>query len=86
MALFLRLNFSMYNSYCPLYIAGKGICIFTAISWVFFAGYNTINETLIIGTVYVLTPGILIFLVLGEILSAGTVYLIMKSGKHMEVE
>jgi len=36
MALFWRLNIARYRVYGPLYLAGKGLSVVTAIFWLFF--------------------------------------------------
>ena len=70
MTLFWLLNASRYRLFCPLYLAGKGIGVITAMFWFFFAKSDTIREILFSGLALFILPGIVFFLMLGEALSA----------------
>ena len=79
MALFWRLNMARYRSYGPLFMAGKGLSIITAIFWIFFIKSSIIRELFLSDTALFLIPGIVFFLVIGDILSVWLVITIIKS-------
>ncbi|MCL2128434.1 MAG: hypothetical protein FWH38_09285 [Treponema sp.] len=70
MALFWRLNLPRYRLYCPLYLAGKGFSVLTTFFWIFFIKSDTMRGLLFSGTALLVMPGIAVFLLLGDILSA----------------
>ena len=70
MALFWLLNMPRYQLYCPLYLAGKGLGVVTTLFWLFFANSGTILELPLNRTALFVMPGIVVFLLLGDILSA----------------
>ena len=78
MALFWRLNMPRYQLYCPLYLAGKGLGVATTLFWLFFANSGTILKLSIDGRVLSVLAGIVIFLLLGDTLSAWLVTKMMK--------
>jgi len=69
MALFWRLNMARYRVYGPLYLAGKAISVVTAMFWLFFLKSYMINELLFFDAALFVVPGIVFFLMLGDILS-----------------
>jgi len=79
MALFWRLNMDRYRSYGPLFIAGKGLGIITTIFWIFFVKSSMIREMFLSDTALFLIPGIVFFLVIGDVLSVWLVITIIKS-------
>jgi hypothetical protein len=79
MSLFWWLNMSAYRSYGPLYLAGKGLSIITTMIWLFFANNDMIKGLLFHQTVVFIVPGIVFFLVLGDIASIWLVNTIIKS-------
>ena len=79
MALFLCIDSSRYRTFCPLYIAGKGLVIITTMIWHFFIRTDTINEASGIDIIFITMPLIVFFMVIVEILSAMTAYLILRS-------
>ena len=68
-----------YRLFCPLYLAGKGLSVITAILWLFFEGRDMIRGLLFSRPALLITPGIAFFLYLGDILSAGTVVTLMNN-------
>ena len=76
--LFWLLNLPRYRVYCPLYLAGKGLGIVTTMFWLFFAKSGTIRGLTIGGTASLVIPGIFVFLLLGDILSAWLVTNLIK--------
>jgi hypothetical protein len=78
MAVFWSLNMSRYRAYCPLYLAGKGLSVITTMFWLFFAKRYMIRELFFDGTALIIVPGIVFFLVLGDIISAWLVTIIMR--------
>jgi hypothetical protein len=78
-ALFLRLNMDRYLVYAPLYLAGKGLSIITTIFWLFFTKSYIINDLLFDRAALYIMAGIILFLLLGDIVSAWNVNKIMKS-------
>jgi len=79
MALFWRLNLALYRSYGPLYAAGKGLSVITTIFWLFFIQSSMIREMFLNDTALFLIPGVVFFLVIGDILSVWLVITIIKS-------
>jgi hypothetical protein len=79
MALFWRLNMTRYRSYGPLFMAGKGLGIITTIFWLFFVKSSMIREMFLSDAALFLIPGIIFFLVIGDILSVWLVTTIIKS-------
>ena len=79
MALFWRLNMDRYRSYGPLFMAGKGLSIITTMFWIFFIKSSMIRELLLSDEALLLIPGIIFFLVIGDILSVWLVITIIKS-------
>jgi len=79
MALFWRLNMDRYRSFGPLYMAGKGLSIITTTFWLFFTKSSMIRELLINDAAIFLIPGIVFFLVIGDVLSVWLVITIIKS-------
>jgi hypothetical protein len=69
MTLFWRLNVVRYRVYCPLYLAGKGLSVITTMFWIFFIKSYMIRELLFFGAALYIVPGIVFFLILGDILS-----------------
>jgi len=69
MALFWRLNMFRYRVYGPLYLAGKGLSVITVMFWLFFAESYIIKELFLYGAALFIVPGIVFFLILGDILS-----------------
>jgi hypothetical protein len=69
MALFWRLNRTRYRVYAPLYLAGKGLSIITVMFWIFFVKGYMIKELLFSGVALVIVPGVVFFLMLGDMLS-----------------
>ena len=81
MSLFWWLNMSIYRSFSPLYLAGKGLSIITTMFWLFFANNDMIKELLFNQTAVFVTPGIVFFLVLGDIASVWVANTITKKRK-----
>jgi len=78
MALFWRLNMFRYRVYCPLYLAGKGLSVITTMFWIFFIKSYMIRELLFFGAALFIVPGIVFFLILGDILSVWLVGKMMR--------
>ena len=79
MALFWRLNIDRYRSYGSLYLAGKGLGIITTMFWLFFIKSSMMRESFLSDVTLFLMPGIIFFLVIGDILSVWLVVTIIKS-------
>ena len=79
MALFWRLNMARYRSYGPLYTAGKALSIITTTFWLFFIKSSMIRELFLSDAAMFLIPGIIFFLVIGDILSVWLVITVIKS-------
>ena len=77
-ALFWLVNLPRYRVYCPLYLAGKGLGVVTTMFWLFFAKSGTIRGLALGGTASLVIPGIFVFLLLGDILSAWLVTNLVK--------
>ena len=77
--LFWRLNMARYRAYGPLYLAGKALSITTTMFWLFFLKSSMIGELFLHGMALLIVPGIVFFLVLGDILSVWLVNTIMRN-------
>jgi len=80
MALFWRLNMARYRSYGPLFMAGKGISVITAVFWLFWAKSFMLKEIYLNDAALLLIPGIVFFLVIGDTLSIWLAMTIIRSG------
>jgi len=80
MALFWRLDMFRYRVYGPLYLAGKGFSVITTIFWLFFVESYIIRELLLSGAALFIVPGMVFFLILGDILSVWLVGKIIRGG------
>ena len=80
MALFLLLDMPRYRAYGSLYLVGKSLGIITTMFWIFFTDNNIIRE-LLLGTERFFAPGIVLFLVPGDMFSAWLVIRAMR-GKY----
>ena len=78
-ALFWRLNMARYRVYGPLYLAGKGLSVITAMFWLFFLKSYMIGELLLYEAAFFIVPGIVFFLMLGDTLSVWLVSKMMRS-------
>ena len=78
MALFLRLDLDRFRVYCPLYIAGKTLGIILTAIWIVISKIITIEGPIPDEKTFFVTLGIVIFMVLGEILSVKAVHIIFK--------
>jgi len=78
MALFWRLDISRYRVYCPLYLAGKGISVITALLWLFFVKSYMIRELLLYEAAFFIVSAIVFFLILGDMLSVWLVSKMMR--------
>jgi len=78
-ALFWRLNMARYRVYGPLYLAGKGLSVITVMFWIFFIKSYMIEELLFYGAALFIAPGIVFFLILGDILSVWLVSKMVRS-------
>jgi hypothetical protein len=82
MALFWRLNMARYRAYCPLYLAGKGLSVITAMFWLFFLKSYMIRELLFykaaLFMALFIVPCIAFFLIVGDILSVWLVSKMMR--------
>ena len=79
MALFWRLNMARYRVYGPLYLAGKGLSVITVMFWIFFIKSYMIRELFTYDAALIIAPGIVFFLILGDILSVWLVNKMMRS-------
>jgi len=79
MALFWRLNMARYRSYGPLFLAGKVLGIITTMFWIFFVKSSMIRELMMSDVALFLVPGIVFFLVIGDVLSVWLVVAMIKS-------
>jgi hypothetical protein len=79
-ALFWRLNVARYRVYGPLYLAGKGLSVITAMLWIFFLKSYMIKELLFFDAALFIVPGIAFFLILGDVLSVWLVSKMVRSG------
>jgi hypothetical protein len=77
-ALFLRLNMDRYLVYIPLYLAGKGLSIIATAFWLFFSKSYIINDLLFDRTALYIIPGIILFMLLGDIVSVWQINRILK--------
>jgi hypothetical protein len=82
MALFWRINLARYRLYCPLYIAGKGLSVIITVLWLFFAQNDMIRGLLFDGSVLIIIPGIALFFLLGDMLSAWFVAKMMRNSER----
>jgi hypothetical protein len=78
MALFWLLDIARYRVFCPLFLAGKGLGIITTVVWLFYERSTIIKELLFDGKASFVVPGIVSFLVLGDLLSTVIAAKIMK--------
>jgi hypothetical protein len=78
-ALFWRLNMARYRVYGPLYLAGKGLSVITAMFWLFFLKGYMIRELLFYDAALFIAPGIAFFLILGDVLSVWLVSKMVRS-------
>jgi hypothetical protein len=76
---FLRLNMERYIVYVPLFLVGKGLSIVTTIFWLFFAKSYIINDLLFDRAALYTVAGIVLFLLLGDMISALQINKIMKN-------
>jgi hypothetical protein len=81
MTLFWWLNMAVYHSYGPLYLAGKGLSIITTMFWLFFANNDMINELIYQKTAVFIAPGVVFFLVLGDMASIWLVHILINKHK-----
>jgi len=79
MTLFWQLNMVRYRFYGPLYAAGKALSIITTTFWLFFIKSSMIRELFLSYTALFLIPGIIFFLVIGDIISVWLVITVIKS-------
>jgi len=79
MALFWRLNLARYRSFGPLFLTGKTVSIITTVFWLSFIKSSIIRELFLSDTALLIIPGIIFFLVIGDMLSGWLVVTIMKS-------
>lgn len=77
-ALFWWLDFSRYGGYGPLYAAGKSICFFSAVMWCIFSQKDIINAVLFGNTSLFVAPGVLLFILPGDLLSVAAAIVIIK--------
>jgi len=77
--LFWRINITYYRAYGPLYLAGKGLSIITTMFWLFFTKSSMIRELFYHDAALLIVPGIVFFLMLGDMLSIWLVNGIIKS-------
>jgi len=82
MTLFGWLNMARYRSYGPLYLAGKALSITTTIFWLFFLKSFMMEELFPYGMTLLFVPGIVFFLILGDVLSVWLVFFIMKNASE----
>jgi hypothetical protein len=80
--LFWQLNIRRYRLFSPLYLAGKGVSIITTMFWLFFAGNSIISKLLYSSMALYIIPGIVIFLLLGDMLSVWMVMILMKINRR----
>jgi hypothetical protein len=78
MALFWLLDVARYRVFCPLFLAGKGLSIITAVVWLFYEKSTIIKELLFDSKASYVVLGIVSFLVLGDLLSTVIAAKIMK--------
>jgi hypothetical protein len=81
MSLFWWLNMTIYRSFGPLFQAGKGLSIITTMFWLFFSNNDMIKGEFFDQTAAFIVPGILFFLVLGDIASVWVANTITKKHK-----
>jgi len=79
MAVFWRLNIDRYGSYGPLFMAGKALSIISTTFWIFFVKSSMMTELLLSDAALFLIPGIVFFLMIGDVLSVCLVITIIKS-------
>jgi hypothetical protein len=79
MALFWRLDRSRYEAYGPLYLAGKRLSIIMALLWQFLIKSDTIQDMPASGPALFIVPGITVFFLLGDMLSAWQAARLMKT-------
>ena len=78
-ALFWLLDISRYRVLSPLYLAGKTLSIITTSIWLFYAITDIIKELILGGMALFIVPGIVSFLILGDLLSIRAAIKITKS-------
>ena len=79
MALFWLLDISRYRLFCPLYLAGKGFSVITAILWLLYSGSAMIRGLIYSPLTLIITVGIAFFLYLGDMLSAWAAMKLMRN-------
>ena len=84
-AVFWRLNASAYHVYGPLFLAGKGLSIITTIFWLFFTKSSMIRELVFHETAVIIVPGIVFFMVLGDMLSVWLVSRLLSANTTAEI-
>lgn len=69
---------ALFHLHGPLYMAGKALSVMTTVIWLFFAKNYIMNEMFYSAAAIIITPGIVFFLLLGDLLS---VWLVSKMTK-----
>ena len=82
MALFWLINMKRHRVYSPLYLAGKGIGIITTMFWLFFPKNDTIRKLLIDSMTMYVAGGIIIFLLVGDLISVWLVVKVFNIGEQ----
>lgn len=75
-SLFWQINIARYHLFSPLYLAGKGFAIVTTALWLFFAKNDMIREMFINQTARSMAPGMVLFLLLGDLISVWIVVML----------
>jgi hypothetical protein len=82
MTVFWRLDMPRYALFSPLYLAGKILSALTVLFWFFSAKNDMIRQFLGGSAALFIASGILVFLLLGDMLSALAVMIIFKENKR----
>ena len=79
MALFGLLNTHRFQIYYQLYLAGKGLSLTATIFWLLFTRSDALRELLFSEMAWYIVPGIVIFFMLGDLLSTWIAIKLMNS-------
>jgi len=79
-ALFWRISLGRYRAYAPLFIAGKSLCVLSTVFWLFIEKGSIMRE-LFLDVAPLLIPGVMFFLIIGDLLAVWLAAAIMQSSR-----
>ena len=82
MALFWLIDMPRYASFRPLYLAGKTMSAAAALFWLFLSENDTIKQIFSGAAASFAAPGVLFFMLPGDMLSALAVLILFKDNKR----